>query len=233
MVERFARCDAIVLMEEAQFTRKGGMNRVIIKTPKGKETLTLPVANSKRQSLDQTFLFNGPENTEKIFNRLRQNYLKAPHWSEIETSLQEVLEKVAEAPNLSHAGWLTMCWAFDTLDMIKVIYRSRELCPVRNDNACVWLSELTQSVFGTDYIQGRASMEGYFQPGTFKKLGIRTWAQNYYPHKYEQFGEGFLPTVSVVDALAHLGIEQTKNLLHLHNGSGFLAETCERTREFD
>jgi hypothetical protein len=73
------------------------------------------------------------------------------------------------------------------------------------------LAELATRVGGSVYVSG-AGGENYQEEERFRNAGIELEVRRYEPVSYPQGDDEFLPGLSVVDALAHMGRDARKLL---------------------
>jgi hypothetical protein len=80
-------------------------------------------------------------------------------------------------------------------------------------NATALLVEILKKKQGTTYLCGGGA-EGYQQDNLFEAAGISLKYNNFNHPTYPQLSrQAFVPGLSIIDALMHVGVEATKKLI--------------------
>lgn len=195
--------DEFVLLDDVQYTKRDWRNRNRIKSVDGSRWLTVPVQVKGRfhQRIDETLIAD-PRWGRAHWSVLHQTYRRAPHFDQLRER-------------------------FAPLYLERSFQRLSDLNRALLEAACRWLGITTPLRWSTDYqVSGTASRRllelclaagadeyvsgpaarAYLDVELFAAHGVRVRWIDYrgYP-PYEQFGEPFEHTVSVLDVLAHLG----------------------------
>ena len=79
-MEKIARCDVFVVLDNIQYNKNGWQNRNGIKTAQGETSLTVPVLAKAGQRLDEVSIQNSGAGGKKYWRTIEQSYRKAPHF---------------------------------------------------------------------------------------------------------------------------------------------------------
>jgi len=214
LLERFARVDVLIFLEESQYTRKTAQSWTVLPGPNGTFRFSLPVHGGRRPTESITLA----EDPDKWFSRasktLQLTYGKFEAYRALKDELDDILHQVSISKSLNDAGWITMNWLISQARLVTRIIRSRELVPERPAGATEWMASFASQINATDYIQGHAAMKNYFQRGPFEERGVRLWYQEYPTPKYDQGRTDFEPVVSALDPLLRGGRDLLQNLIH-------------------
>jgi hypothetical protein len=213
LLERFARVDVLVFLEESQYTRKTAQSWTVLPGPNGPFRFNLPVHGGRRPTNSITLA----EDPNKWFSRasktLQLTYGKFEAFRELTDELDDILHRVSNSKSLNDAGWITMKWLINQAGLATRVIRSRKLVPERPVEATEWMASFANHINATDYIQGYAAMKSYFQRGPFEDRGVRLWYQEYSTPKYDQGRPDFEPVVSALDPLLRGGSDLLQHLI--------------------
>jgi hypothetical protein len=212
---KIMRSDVFFLLDDVQFTqganRHNWTSRVRIGAANGPLWLSLPVRRSGegRQLILDLKTDDQSRWLPKMLKTLHESYRKAPHSAECLPAIVNILQR--------HEG--SACET--NIELIQAICRMLGLSttiirssqqPVEG-TATVRLVNLTRSVNGTVYLSGDGA-DDYQLLDTFNAAGIQLKRLGFLAQPYPQRrGIDFVPGLSIVDALCHVGIERTKELL--------------------
>jgi hypothetical protein len=192
--------DVFVLQDDVQYSRGGYVNRVQIRTGKGAEWLTMPVPKGSTGLMINELKF-GDSNWSRMHVRtLKSNYRKAAHFDEVIALIEPIYAQSEATP------------AAFNMRLIRAIASYLGIhCQLRvasevgaQGKADERLADLMRRLGGTTYISG-AGGQNYQEEETFATAGAALEVRVYKPVPYDQGGQEFLPGLSVLDAMFHLG----------------------------
>ena len=205
--------DEFVIYDDMQYTRRDWRNRNQIKTPQGRQWLTVPVRVKGKylQRIRDTEI-DGTEWAENHWRSIQQNYAKSRYFRQI----AEWLEPIYRRERFTHLTQLNLrlirriC---EELGISTRITMSSELCMV--DGRTERLADLCRQCGGTEYISG-PSARGYVDEEVFKRMGIGlTWFDySGYPPYPQLWGE-FVHEVSVLDLLFNCGPDSARAMRYV------------------
>jgi WbqC-like protein family len=195
--------DEFILYDDMQFTRRDWRNRNLIKTPRGLEWLTIPVAVKGRyhQRICDTAI-SDPAWGARHWATLKHNYAKAPFF-ELYRPLLEPLYHAAwtSLSAVNHALLQAICGILGITTRLSWSMDYRPLKEGKTER----LVDLCRRAAATHYVSGPAARD-YIEPGLFAAAGIALSFFDYggYPQYPQRFGK-FEHGVSVLDLLFNVG----------------------------
>ena len=195
--------DLFIIHDDLQYTKGDWRNRNRIKTPRGAEWITVPVSyRHTSQLIEETAVDYSTPWAQKMLNRIRESYRRAPHFetyfSELNDSLTQPCASISDL-NLSLIHWVCRHLEIDTR-----IRMSREYHPLGAKTER--LIGILQQVKANTYLSGPAA-QAYLIPEMFEQAGIQLEYKQYDYSEYEQLYPPFDPAVSVIDLLFMKGEE--------------------------
>lgn len=174
MFVRFAQCDKIVFMEEAQYSVSGGHSRLVAKSSESNVTIPLTLIGRGRKPLCDI----GVSKEQHLFiKNINEHYKDSPRYGDstlpFVLSLMDNNETSLSGFNISIIKSLLSSFAINC-----TVLKSREVVPNRPENPTEWISYIAMLCNEQDYIQGRVGIESYLEIDKFKAKNINVWAQN-------------------------------------------------------
>jgi hypothetical protein len=200
---KVARCDAYVVLDDAQFMKGSHQNRNLIKTAQGAKWLTVPVLHELGQPISAVRINPTEAWRRKHWAAIQTNYGRAPFFRQLSGRLREILVDGVDE-TLLPLDMTLLQWALGLLGIG---------VPVRLASALGGGGEGTDRLVGIcravgadAYLSG-AGGRRYMELAAFDRAGIAVRFQEYaaveYPQLFPQ--HGFIPNLSVVDALFNCG----------------------------
>ena len=199
---KVASCDLFVVLDEVQFQWRGVQHRNRIKTDKGARWLTVPVLHGSHQRTNEVEIDPTEPWQRRQMNALRASYARAPFYREYAPELHRILERswsrIAELDDALTA------WVMHAASITTPTVRQSELGV--DGHSSELLAGICNAVGADRYLSGPGGRR-YMDLGIFEDAGVTVVWQEFTPPRYEQmFPEaGFLPDLSVVDALFSCG----------------------------
>jgi len=212
-----AAVDEFILFDEVQYTRRDWRNRNRIKTPRGAQWLTIPVAVKGRYlAAIRDIMVSDSQWNVKHWRTLRATYARAHGFREISPRIEETyLACTHERLSEINRHFLTaMC---RTLGIGTPLRWSWEYPSVTAETSeerrSHRLAEICAQAGASIYLSG-PSARGYLQKEPFAGRGIDIEYFDYsrYP-QYDQIYPPFDHHVSIVDLLFNAGTDARRYLL--------------------
>ena len=202
-LEKIARADLFVVLDDIQYTKNGFQNRNKIKHAKGWMYLTVPVRARQGQLLHEVEIAQASGWGESHWRALHTSYGRAPHFEEHASALAEIYCR--DWTHLNPLNWelLTyLCWA---LGIKTRLVRSSRLGV--EGKATDRLVQICRAAGADSYYSGSYAAEAYLDLPAMEAAGIRVVLQEWTCPVYRQcFPQaGFLPDLSVIDLLLNEG----------------------------
>lgn len=211
-VNKIAKSDVFVLLEDVQFRRRYYQNRAKVKLNDGELLLTLPLKKSDRDTnIDKIELLKGKE-MGKICTTLKMNYSKTPFFNDFYFDIEKIL--LSEEKMLVDLNDKLLMYILKVLDIDTKIIKSTSLS-LKSENPNDRLIEICKNLKATHYIAGKGS-RNYMDEEKFQNENIHILWQNYPIDQivYKQLKKPFVSGLSVLDVLFNIGTEETKKLVH-------------------
>jgi hypothetical protein len=203
LLDKAARCDVFVHLDNVQFQKGGVQNRNQIKTAWGPRWLTVPVHGS-RDSLIKDVRIAEPNFARDHARTIRESYARAPFLHLFEDGLRPILEKRFEF--LVDLNLSIMSWMLEVLSIrceqrlaseLNITARKEEL-PIR----------ICHALGAAVYLSGNGA-RAYQDAGQFAASGVQLVYQTARDTTYPQVhaGQGFVPDLSALDQILNTGPE--------------------------
>lgn len=197
---KIARCDLFVLLDDAEYTKNGYINRNRIKTPTGWQWLAVPVYTSGRsqQLIRDVQIVNPSQSYRKITGTLQANYGRAPYFNNI----TEWLLPLFAGDNLAAMNESIIRVITEYIGIRTPVIRASDL-NVKGE-ATERLISICQMTGARCYLAGTGS-RNYQDDQLFMNAGIEVKIQQFDHPAYNQLWGGFTPKLSILDWLFNAG----------------------------
>ncbi len=202
-VDKVARSDLFVLLDDVQYTKNGWQNRNRVKTPQGWTYLTVPVEDPFGRTIREVRVCNREPWRKKHWNALRTHYGRAPHFRRYAEAFEDVYAR--EWESLCELNLHLLGVVLDALGVRTRLVRSSDLgVPGRGTERLV---AICRGLGATAYLTGDYAARNHLEVGLFEEAGVEVRLQNWSCPTYrQQFPQaGFLPDLSIVDLLFNEG----------------------------
>jgi WbqC-like protein family len=213
--DKLVQADVFVLLDHVQFPRtsKGTyVNRVKLLVGGKDAWVTAPIVRGSGsvQRIDEVRVDDAQPWRDKLLRTIEHNYRRADAYDEIAPLVRDVLSRPTDRlAELNDHGVRRIAEILG-LDESKFV-RSSTLGV--SSHATELLIELTRAVGGSTYLAGNLAGSTYQEDEKFEQAGIELRSQRFEHPRYEQQVDEFVPGLSIVDALMHVGPERTRALL--------------------
>jgi len=201
---KIAHCDVFAALDHVQFQKNGLQNRNKIKTAskEGTQWITVPVKHNLGQAINEVRMDSSAPWQKKHWNALVSNYSRARCFRQYTDGLQQVL--LADHENLSRLNMALTEWSMEAMEIRTPVVYSSQLQV--EGHATALLVDICRSVGADAYLSGPGG-KNYMEMPLFEQAGIQVLWQDFKCPVYEQqFPDaGFIPNLSVVDALLNCG----------------------------
>lgn len=215
-LDKLARADVFVVMDDLQYEKENFQNRNRIKVNNGPVWVTVPLEKgAQTDRICDKRIANGGSAKEhwqrKTWVTLETHYGRAPHWSRYKDELTWLYhrpwQKLVDVD--AHVLDLAMKWfAIDT-----PLLRSSQLGLVGEKTDRI--IDMCKKVGADVYLSGRGGSHDYLELDKFERAGIRVEWQVFehpvYPQRYQALG--FFPNLAFVDLLLNCGLHSRDVLL--------------------
>lgn len=202
-VDKIARSDIFVLLDDAQFTRSGWHNRNKIKNAQGWMYLTVPVLHAYGKPIREVRINDQERWRARHWGALRTDYGRAPFFDRYKAHFE----------NLYARQWETLAdLSVHVLETVLAILGIRTRL-LRSSalgvpgTATRRLIEICERLGASTYLTGDYAARHHLETRLFGERGIEVRLQNWRCQEYRQQhpSVGYLPDLSIVDLLFNEG----------------------------
>ena len=216
-LDKLARADLFVVMDDLQYEAQNFQNRNRIKLNNGVGWLTVPLERGHQSDrICDKRIQNGSTNPRehwqrRIWNSLVIHYRRAPHFARYADELEEVFQRSwTHLLDLDlHILELARRWLSITTPV--VLSSSLELAGEKSER----ILDLCRKVGARTYLSGAGGSAGYLDVAALERAGVAVDWQSFehpiYPQRYPQLG--FVPNLCFLDLLLNCGPDSRALLL--------------------
>ncbi len=206
--DQIRRADLFVFYDDVQYDKRGWRNRNQIKTPQGKQWLTIPVysrgAQTQNIPINQIKIVWDDPWAETHFKAIIQSYGKAPYFDRYLTLLEKFYRRRDEFL-ADFTIDFTIALAHELGNTQTRFMRSSEIAGIQGQKTDR-LIQILQAVGGSHYLSGPSASD-YIEQEKFDAAGIRLEYIEYNYPEYPQLYPPFDPYVSILDLFFMTGPE--------------------------
>lgn len=206
---KMARADLFVFLDDVQFSKGSYTNRVQIARGGQPVWLTVPVRHDFGAAISAVEIARA-DWVRAHADALRQAYRHARCFKEVSAELEPWL--AVASGRLAIVNMHLIERIALRLGLAARILASSSL-GIASDTPDARLADIVDRIApGGTYISGGGGAK-YQSDEVFASRGVRLDYSDFRPEPYERSGEDFIPGLSIVDALFHLGFEATAALV--------------------
>lgn len=203
--------DTFVLLDDVNFIKKGYIHRNAILQQGQPHRFILPVEGMSQNKLisEHSFLWD-EKNRKKFLSTITQSYQKSPYFSQIFPFLQDIFSY----PNSDVTSLIAYSFqqVSEYLGMNTKFLRSSHITKDESKTGQARILELC-NVLGADTYINAIGGQSLYEKEVFEKEKIALQFIQMRNTPYTQFGEEFVPYLSMIDVLMFCSIEEISGLL--------------------
>jgi hypothetical protein len=202
-MEKIARADVFVVLDDVQYTKNGFQNRNKIKHAAGWMYLTVPVKHRPGQPLAEVEIAPDKKWGARHWHAFQSNYGRAPYYREHAESLAGIYRRAWT--HLDPLNWELLRYFCLALGIETRLVRSSELAV--HGEGTERLIQICRALGADCYYSGSYAADAYLDAAAMEAADIGVVLQEWHCPTYEQrFPQvGFIPDLSVVDLLLNEG----------------------------
>lgn len=211
-MQRIYQSDMWVMLDDVQLNKKVGQTQFNIKMNDAKHRISVPVSGGNRVLINEAKISVTDDWLNSTIKTLQHAYHKAPYYHLIESLIIDHIRFHKDLYN--DFAFFTEAFTLDLLKSLgweKEFVSSADLAPELKGSER--MAEITKLCEGTHYVCGSAGYMGYIDKGHFRERDVKVLVQDWKCPRYAQQGKGFVANLSVVDAIANMGLTGLKHLL--------------------
>ena len=206
--DQIEQADLFIFYDDVQYDKRGWRNRNQIKTPHGKQWLTIPVhsrgAQTQNIPINQIRIVWENPWSEAHGKAIQQAYSKAPYFDRYQ-ALVEMFYQRRDEFLADFTIAFTVALARELGNTHTRFLRSSQIDGITGQKTDR-LIQILQAVGATHYISG-PSAQDYIEREKFEEAGITLRYMQYNYPEYPQLYPPFDPQVSILDLLFMTGSE--------------------------
>jgi len=202
---KIIQSDVFIILDNVQFKKNEWQNRNRLKTPNGRQWLTVPVIHNFGQLIGDVKINTTTNWQNKHLQTLKTYYSKAPHFKLIFPEIEELYQKQWEY--LSDFNLSGINWILDKLDIQTQIKLASNLIELRDkmeitpDDRLIVITKLMKA---DTYLSG-AGGKNYLNTGIFPENNLQLIFQHFEHPVYRQLHGEFISHLSILDLLFNKG----------------------------
>lgn len=205
---KLAWCDEWVCYDACPAEDSGFENRNRIRVGDVAQMLTVPVRRIRGMALCDIPIANEHNWQRKHWRTLEMAYRKAPYWDRLSPDLRVFYEQ--QWDRLVDLDLAMFRHFAGVVGLHRPIRRACGMDLVGSKSAAVL--DMCLKAGAERYLFGPQG-EGYADVAAFRAAGVEPVFQKFDHPQYKQAGVGFVPNLSVLDALMNVGPEETHRLI--------------------
>lgn len=208
---KLAKCDAFVFLDDAQFSRGGYTNRVRIERNGSPVWLTQPVKRDFGGAICET-RFSVDDWPARHLDALKGAYRRAAAFDETWSVVRAIWDS-APCETLAGANRHIVEALAATLGLTPRFFMSSALATggAAGDERLVRIMQAVAPGGGV-YLSGKGGAD-YQSPATFSGAGFELRYGDFQHPEYARGNGAFVAGLSVLDALFHVGVDETRRLV--------------------
>ena len=208
-IEKIARCDAFVVLDDIQYNKNGWQNRNKIKSAQGGTLLTVPVSAHQQSNLDEIAISGDGRWSRKHWRTIEQAYSKAPYFADYAPALEAIYGESHTHLNALNRRMLE--FYVEALGIETPLHYSSELAVL--GEATERLANLVRAAGGDTYYSGAYALEVYLDAALLEGRGIGLELQHWTAPVYPQLHGEFVADLSIIDLMMNCGPESVNVIL--------------------
>ena len=200
--------DVFVLLDDVQFSSQSFHNRNKIKTSQGTQILTVPCRRGKRPICEVEVV--NPAIYGKLMRSITQTYAKAPFRDDVNRILDPVFSE--RHPLLADLNCALIHEIAKSLRLNTQFLRSSELDIPKIDKR-LRLLQFCEKLKATEYLSVLGAMSYLKENNPFVSSNVSLKFFSFDHPVYPQPHGAFEPHLSIIDAIANIGLGETNKLL--------------------
>lgn len=202
--------DKFVIFDDVNFIKKGWINRNNILVNRQKYLFTVPLIDASQNKLIKEIEIAGGDWQGKFLKTLAQSYKKAPFFDETFALVEKIA--LSSEPLIAKLIFRSLLVFKDALKINTEIVPSSEIYNNRELKAQDRILDICKQEKATEYVNPAGGTQLYDRR-IFAENGVKLFFLKTQPFSYGQFGDEFVPYLSIIDVLMFNGTAQTRELL--------------------
>lgn len=204
--------DKFVIYDDVNYIKKGWINRNNFLSNANIHRFTIPVINASQNKLIKDTCISKNENWEAdLLNTISNSYKKAPHFVVVFALIKEILS--LHEDSIAKYNYSALLVISKYLEIETEFLFSSELNKDNTLKGSAKILDICKILEATEYINPIGGLDLYSKENFLKeKIELKFLKSNVI--EYKQFGDEFVPWLSIIDVLMFNSKNEVKNLLN-------------------
>jgi hypothetical protein len=200
--------DLFVFYDDVNYINRGWINRNRILVNDKDSLVTIPVKNASQNVLIKDVgLFDNAKAAQKILATIKNSYKKAPHFNITYQLIESIFGSKSETISEFAINSITIITSFLNLDTdFKISSQSYQNQYLKKADRLIDICRIENQ---KEYINAEGGKTLYNKEN-FRSKGINLQFLVSNIYEYQQFGEKFVPGLSIIDVLMFNSAEEIK-----------------------
>ncbi len=204
------QADIFVFLDDVQFSKQSWQSRNRISGPNGPILISLPIARKPSKPLIRDVRLADRFDLAGLVPHLESILGRAPYWGTVERLMRRVLA----GPLLGLAELnIALIRALAAEVGISADFQRSSTLEVRSGDKAERLFDICTLFGATTYLSPLGALDYLREGNTFSEYGTRLRFQGFQHPSYPQRRTGFQSHMSIIDAIAFVGPEETLRLI--------------------
>ncbi|MBR1635444.1 MAG: WbqC family protein [Lachnospiraceae bacterium] len=207
--------DRFVFFDTPQYIRKGWINRNRILSSNNEAIFfTVPVRKAERSTQIKEVCINNQTNWPKKITGQLGRYSKAPYYDAVFERVSSVInnKKIQSICDMAIQS-IRVCSDYIGIDTKFDIFSRMDMNLPKVNSPDEWALYITKAAGGDAYINPPGG-ESFFDRKKYEREGIKLSFLKQVFTEYQQFGNVFLPGLSIIDVMMFNSPGEIKKMLH-------------------
>lgn len=205
-----AAVDQFIVYDNIKYTKKGWINRNRM-LQNGKDVMfSLPLKSDSDYLDVRERELAADFKRDKLLNKIKEHYHRAPYFEEAYPLIEHIVRH--EATNLFdyiHHSIVTSC---TYLGISTAIRASSDIAIDHGLKSQEKIFALCEAVGASTYVNAIGGTKLYSEK-SFREMGVELKFIQSRPFQYAQFGEAFVPWLSIIDVLMFTSVDEIRRQL--------------------
>ena len=202
--------DKYIVYDDVSYIKGGWINRNNILVNDKKTLITLPLEGSSSfRNINEIEITKNEKMKNKIIKSIKLAYAKAPNFSEVMPFIEDL---ILTNTNISTLNYKIILEINEYLEIKTEIILSSKMDKNTDEHSEAKIIYLNKLVGADSYINAMGGIELYHKE-IFEKEGIKLNFLKPKEFVYKQFGNEFVPNLSIIDVLMFNPKEKIQDLL--------------------
>lgn len=203
--------DKFVFYDDVHFIKRGYINRNAILVNGAKKRITISLKEASQNKLiNEIAIARG---NDKLLKTIRMAYAKAPFFRDAFPVVERVFENIAEDVSIANAAGSSVVKVAEYLGLnTRFEYSSQQYPDSRGKEKAARLIQICRQNGAKTYMNAAGGKELYTKEA-FRQHGVELRFIENHLKEYDQFGNDFIPYLSIIDVMMFNSPEEIRKML--------------------